>query len=147
VTIATGRLGRTKATDEERNVDRTDLEDWLARYRRAWTNDDPAEIAGLFTEDASYSPWPFSKAWQGRERIVEKWIDRGDSNRPWGFEHEILAFEGDTGVVRGLTTSPPYGDEPLAVYSNIWLVRLEPDGRAREFAEWWIEKPSDKPRG
>lgn len=128
-------------------MDRSDLEAWLARYRRAWTTDDPAEVAALFTEDASYSPWPFSASWQGREAIVEKWLDRGDSKRGWSFEHEILAVEGDTGVVRGTTHYDPHEDEPEATYSNIWLVRLDPVGRAREFAEWWVEKPSDQPRG
>ena len=50
-------------------------------------------------------------------------------------------------MVRGLTTYPAHGDEPAETYSNIWLIRLNSDGRAREFAEWWIEKPSDKPAG
>jgi SnoaL-like domain len=128
-------------------MDRSDLEDWLARYRRAWTTDDPADIAALFTEDASYSPWPFSQSWHPRDQIVDKWIGRGDSKRGWQFDHDILAFEGDTGVVRGITHYDPHDDDPEGTYSNIWLVRLDPDGRAREFAEWWIEKPSDKPRG
>lgn len=121
---------------------RTDLEAWLAAYRRAWTSDDPADITALFTEDATYSPWPFSKSWEGRDRIVEKWIGRGDAKRQWEFEHDVLAVEGDTGVVRGLTHYPAQGDETEETYSNIWLIRLDPDGRAREFAEWWIEKPA-----
>lgn len=128
-------------------MDRTALEGWLAGYRRAWTSDDPDEIAALFTADASYLPFPFGKPWQGRDRIVTKWIDRGDSSLPWSFEHEILAVEGDTGVVRGLTTYPAHGDDPEAIYSNIWLIRFDPEGQAREFAEWWVEKPSEKPRG
>ena len=128
-------------------MDRSDLEAWMAAYRRAWTSDDPAEIGGLFTKDASYSPSPFSKAWSGRDQIVAKWVEHGDSKRPWEFEHVILAFEGDTGVVKGLTNYPAFGEDPAAVYSNIWLIRLEPGGRAREFAEWWVEKPSKTQRG
>ncbi len=128
-------------------MDRSDLEDWLDRYRTAWKSDHPDQIAALFIDDATYSPWPFSSAWEGRPQIVRKWMERGDSKRRWEFEHEILAFEGDTGVVRGLTSYPAHNDEPAAEYSNIWLIRLNADGRAREFAEWWIEKPSDKPRG
>ena len=75
-------------------MDRSDLEDWLTRYRTAWKSDDPDQIAALFVDDASYSPWPFSSAWEGRPQIVRKWVDRGDSKRPWEFEHEILAYEG-----------------------------------------------------
>lgn len=122
-------------------MNRTDLEEWLERYRSAWKTDDPQQIGDLFTEDATYSPWPFSKAWEGRDAIVAKWIDRGDSKNPWRFESDVVAFEGDTGVVRGLTTYPAHDDEPEAVYSNIWVVKLASDGRASSFSEWWIEKP------
>jgi ketosteroid isomerase-like protein len=128
-------------------MDRTHLATWLDAYRHAWSTDYPADIAALFTEDATYSPWPFSAGWSGRDRIVEKWVERGDSKRTWEFEHEILAVDGDTAIVRGLTTYPAQGDEPEGIYSNIWLIRLEPDGRARQFAEWWVEKPSPEPRG
>jgi hypothetical protein len=120
---------------------RADFEQWLERYRAAWTTDDPQQIGDLFTEEATYSPWPFSKPWEGREAIVAKWIERGDSKDPWRFESELLAVEGDTGVVKGLTTYPAHDDEAEDAYSNIWVIRLEPDGRARSFAEWWIQRP------
>ena len=120
---------------------RADFEQWLQRYRTAWATDDPQEIGALFTEDAVYSPWPFSKPWAGRERIVAKWVERGDSKNPWQFESEVVAVDGDTGVVKGLTTYPAHDDQPEDAYSNIWVIRLEPDGRARSFAEWWIQRP------
>jgi hypothetical protein len=120
---------------------RADFEQWLERYRAAWTTDDPQQIGDLFTEEATYSPWPFSKPWEGREAIVAKWIERGDSKDPWRFESDLLAVEGDTGVVKGLTTYPAHDDEAEDAYSNIWVIRLEPDGRARSFAEWWIQRP------
>lgn len=128
-------------------MNRSDVAAWLDGYRQAWRTDDPSDIAALFTESATYSPWPFSAPWAGRDAIVGKWIERGDSKRTWSFDHEILAVEGDTAVIRGLTTYPEQDGDPEGVYANIWLIRLEPDGRAREFAEWWVEKPSDGPRG
>jgi hypothetical protein len=27
------------------------------------------------------------------------------------------------------------------MFANVWLVRFAPDGRAREFSEWWVERP------
>jgi uncharacterized protein (TIGR02246 family) len=120
---------------------RTDFERWLDGYQAAWKTDDPEQIAALFTEDATYSPSPFSKPWRGREAIVAKWVDHGDAQNEWRFESELLAVEGETAVVRGLTTYPAHGDDPESVYSNIWVIQLAPDGRASSFAEWWVQRP------
>jgi uncharacterized protein (TIGR02246 family) len=122
-------------------AERASVEAWLAAYRHAWSTDDPEDVAALFTEDATYSPWPFSKPWEGRDAIVARWIERGDSKDPWQFEGDVVAVEGDTGVIRGLTTYPAHDDEAEDAYSNIWVVRLAPDGRARSFAEWWVQRP------
>lgn len=119
---------------------RDELETWLANYRKAWSSDDPADIAALFTENASYSPWPYSEPWRARDTIVAKWIERGDSKRPWSFEHRIVAVDGDLGVVEGLTAYPAHGQDQETEFKNLWLIRLTPEGRATEFAEWWAER-------
>lgn len=122
-------------------MSRTDFERWLDAYRAAWKTDDPEQIGALFTEDATYLTLPFREPWRGREAIVAKWIEHGDATDEWLFESEIVAVEGETGVVRGTTTYPAQGDDPEAVYSNIWVIRLADDGRASSFAEWWVQRP------
>lgn len=119
---------------------RADFDRWLDGYLRAWKTDDPEQIGALFTEDATYSTLPFREPWRGREAIVSNWIEHGDSQAEWQFESELLAVEGETGVVRGLTTYPAHDDEPEVVYSNIWVISLASDGRARSFAEWWVKR-------
>ncbi|HEY7331428.1 MAG TPA: nuclear transport factor 2 family protein [Candidatus Limnocylindria bacterium] len=126
-------------------MDRAGVERWIEGYRRAWASDDAADIGALFTEDATYSPFPWPRgenAWRGRDTIVEKWQGRGDSKIGWRFEHEILAVEGDTAVIEGWTSYDRGEGEPWdEAYANIWLVRFADEGRAREFAEWWVERP------
>jgi uncharacterized protein (TIGR02246 family) len=122
-------------------VTRKNFEEWLERYRAAWATDDPEQIGALFTEDAVYAPRPYGEPWEGRDTIVAKWIELGDSNVVWQFQGEVLAVEGDTGVVRGLTSYAAHDTEPEEVYSNIWVVKLAPDGRATSFAEWWVQLP------
>lgn len=128
-------------------MDRPAVEGWIDAYRRAWTTDDPADIEALFTEDATYSPFPWPRDdrwWRGRDQIVDKWIGRGDSKIGWTFEHEVLAVEGDTAVIEGWTSyDRGEGAAWEEAYANIWLVRFAPDGRAREFAEWWVERPRE----
>jgi ketosteroid isomerase-like protein len=128
-------------------MDRTDVERWIADYRRAWSTDDPAQIGALFTDDATYSPFPWPRgenAWHGRDTIVEKWIGHGDSKTGWRFEHEILAVEGDTAVIEGWTDyDRGEGDPWSEQYSNIWVIRLADDGRASSFREWWVQRPTE----
>lgn len=126
---------------------RSGVEGWIEAYRRAWSTDDPADVAALFTEDAIYSPFPWPREdrwWRGRELIVEQWIRRGDSRIEWRFEHQILAVEDDTAVIEGWTFyDRGQGDAWEEAYANIWLVRFAPDSRAREFAEWWVQRPQE----
>ena len=125
-------------------AERAALEEWVAGYRRAWASDDPSDIAALFTEDATYSPSPFSETWRGRDAIVAEWIQRGDSGAEWAFEHEILAADGPVGVIQGLTTYGATDKTPETVYGNILIVSLAPDGRATSFGEWWMQRPEKK---
>lgn len=126
-------------------MDREGVERWIEGYRRAWATDDAADIGALFTDDATYSPFPWPReknAWHGRDTIVQRWQGHGDSKIGWRFEHEILAVEGDTAVIEGWTSYDRGEGEPWEeAYANIWLVRFADDGRARQFAEWWVERP------
>jgi uncharacterized protein (TIGR02246 family) len=133
-------------TRRSEQVDRAGVERWIEAYRKAWASDAPEDIAALFTADATYSPFPWPRAgepWRGRETIVEKWIERGDSKVGWRFEHEVLAVEGETAVIEGWTYYDATDEEPEDANANIWLVRFAEDGRAREFAEWWVQRPRE----
>lgn len=107
----------------------------MASYVRAWESNEPAAIAALFTEDARYYTAPFREPWRGREAIVGGWLDRRDEPDGWSFERDAPTVAGDLGFVRGRTR---YADPPTT-YSNLWVVRLAPDGRCAEFTEWWME--------
>jgi uncharacterized protein (TIGR02246 family) len=123
-------------------MDRAGVDRWLKGYLKAWKSDAPEDIAALFSEDASYSPHPFSShVWQGRNEIVQQWIERGDSGASWDFRSEIVAVEGDAAVIEGWTTYHATASDAETAFANVWVVRFAPDGRAREFSEWWVERP------
>ena len=130
-------------------MDRAGVERWLEAYRRAWSTDDPADIEALFTEEAIYSPYPWpreNRYWRGREQIVQKWLGHGDSKTRWRFEHKVIAVDGDTAVIEGWTSYDRDGSDTWSeAFANMWVVRFAPDGRAREFAEWWVQRPSEGP--
>jgi ketosteroid isomerase-like protein len=117
------------------------VERWVRGYVQAWSTDDPEDIAALFAEDARYVYHPFEEPWAPRDRIVDEWIANGDSDTEWRFEYEVLEEKPELGIVKGVTTYVE-GDGPDKVYANLWLIRLDEDGRAVEFAEWWMKKRS-----
>ncbi len=116
------------------------VEQWMQGYLKAWGSDAPEDIAALFTEDAAYHTEPYAEPWIGRDTIVSKWIEHGDSRTQWSFEYDVVAESGDTAVVRGTTRyASEAPGEPAKTYHNVWIVRFAPDGRAYEFTEWWMK--------
>lgn len=113
------------------------VEQWLEGYLAAWKSNSATDIAKLFTEDAYYSTGPFDKPWIGHDAIVAGWVGLGDVPSDWTFEYEVIAVDGDLGVMRGTTVYQSAGE-----FSNIWLMRFAEDGRCRDFREWFVRKPN-----
>jgi ketosteroid isomerase-like protein len=117
---------------KEKHLDR-----WVKAYRRAWESNDPEHIAALWTEDAALYRRPDEEPVLGRDAIVNAWLEVADAPGETLFEYQVLGFGDGVGFVRGWTT---YQTDPPGEYSNLWVIRLDKDGRAHEFTEWWMEK-------
>lgn len=115
-----------------------ELDNWVERYRLAWTTNDPDDIRDLFTEDAEYRTEPFADPWVGHDAILAGWAGAADDPGGWTFEWSPLIDEGDVRVVTGTTA---YKDD--TTYSNLWVIRLAADGRASSFTEWWMDQSAE----
>ena len=124
------------------SLTRDSVTQWLAGYHDAWATDDPDAIRALFTEDASYSTGPFDAPWEGTDAIVAGWIENGDSSLNVEGDLQITAIDGDIAVLEGRTRYHDNPEGPNSEYANVWFVRLTPEGRAREFREVWVERPT-----
>jgi uncharacterized protein (TIGR02246 family) len=113
---------------------------WMTGYLEAWSSNDPDQVAALFTEDAEYFTDPFGEPWRGRAGIVAGWLEAADEPGSFSFEWSPLAVTPDVSIIQGVTQ---YTEGPT--YSNLWVIRLTPDGGAREFIERWMDQ--DKPSG
>src|SRR3712207_3721759 len=109
---------------------------WIDRYVVAWNSNEPSDINALFSADAVYRPAPYQPPWRGRQQIVDEWLQRRDEPGETSFDWELLALAEDLAVVTGVTHYPEQ------TFSNLWLVRLDSDGRCQEFTEWWMEHPA-----
>ena len=111
---------------------------WVESYVQAWNSNDPAAIGDLFTEDAAYYTEPYSEPWRGRDEIVRRWLDRKDEPGETEFRWHPLTATAEVAVIQGMAV---YHHPPRA-YSNLWVIRLGPEGRCAEFTEWWMQHPS-----
>ena len=130
-------------------MDRAGVERWIDAYRKAWATRCTRRTSRRSSpRTSSYSPLSVA-AWReplgaAATRSSASGASRGDSTIGWRFDHEILAVEGDTAVIEGWTYYDRGDGEPWEeAYANIWLVRFADDGRAREFAEWWVQRPRE----
>jgi len=117
-------------------MEKSDVARWIEGYIQAWNSNDPQDIGQLFTEQAAYYTGPWEQPWQNRRGIVDGWLERKDDPGSFNFRYEVLAADGDTGVVRGWTEYPGSG----RTYSNIWVIRFDEGGQATEFTEWFMRK-------
>ena len=117
-------------------TDLTRVTTWIGGYLRAWNSNDPSDIGVLFTEDADYYTAPFRPPWRGRQQIVEDWLGRRDEPGETTFKWHPIAITDDVAIIQGSTTYPDHR------FSNLWVIRLDADGRCREFTEWWMEHPA-----
>lgn len=115
-------------------MDRSQVARWLEGYVRAWETNDPDDIKALFTEDAEYRTEPFAAPWRGHDDIVTSWIDRKDGPG-WGFEPGEITVCGDISFAEAVTYYPD------RTYSNLWVLRLNGDGRCSSYTEWWVLRP------
>ncbi|MHA6668990.1 nuclear transport factor 2 family protein [Homoserinimonas sp. A447] len=114
-------------------TNRGTLTRWVEAYRRAWESNEPDDIRALFTEDAEYFTEPWEQPWRGHDDIVAQWLKARDEPGDTTFSWEVVAVDGDTGVIRAIT---PYTGR--ATYHNVWVIRFANDGRATSFTEWWM---------
>jgi uncharacterized protein (TIGR02246 family) len=115
-----------------------DVNAWVERYVRAWNSNDPEDIHGLFSEDATYFTEPYSEPWRGWQAIIDGWLAHKDEPGQTFFEWTTLVVTPDLAIVEGRTK---YHSEPPRTYRNMWLIRLDGEGRCMEFTEWWMKEP------
>lgn len=103
-------------------------------YERAWRSPGTAALAELFTVDASYRPSPWSPALRGLEEICDFWeAEREGPDEAFTMVSDVVAVEADTAVVR---VEVVYLRASGGRWRDLWVIRLDDDGRCREFEEW-----------
>lgn len=121
-------------TRQNRPMRRADLERWIEAYERLWRAAGTDGLAEIFSDDAVYVPAPFADRIRGLDAISALWeSERLGPDEDFELDSEVVAVDGDTGVAR---IEVRYGPPRDALYRDLWIVRLDGDGRCTRFEEW-----------
>jgi ketosteroid isomerase-like protein len=119
-------------------MDRVDVDEWLEAYVAAWKRYDRDEIGALFSADVEYRYHPYDEPLRGRDAIAESWLDDRDAPGSWDATYRPLMFDGDRAIATGETR---YADGN--VFSNLFVLRFDGDGRCTEFVEYYVQHPKE----
>jgi ketosteroid isomerase-like protein len=123
-------------------MDRAQLSRWLEGYERAWRTPGTDALADLFAEDATYSTAPYENPHRGLAAIGRMWdAERISADEEFEISSEIVAAEGDTGVVR---IEVHYGAPKRKEYRDLWVIRLNDAGLCFHFEEWPFWPPDQQ---
>ena len=124
-----------------------DLDAWIALYVELWRTSGSERVGELFAEDAVYVTEPFSDPVEGLAAIRELWErERLGPDEDFELDSEVVAVDGDTGVAR---LEVRYGPPREITYRDLWVVRVDGDGRCVRFEEWphWPPGAAGTPAG
>ncbi|MDP9188601.1 MAG: nuclear transport factor 2 family protein [Actinomycetota bacterium] len=118
---------------------------WLGAYERLWRTAGSEGLGEIFAEDVVYSMGPYEQAAKGLRELSELWErERVSPDEQFEISTEIVAVEGDTGVAR---VDVRYGPPREQEYKDLWVIRLDAEGRCVSFEEWpfWPEEDTPPP--
>jgi ketosteroid isomerase-like protein len=115
-------------------TDRAAVSQWIAGYEDAWRAPGTDRLATLFSDDATYLHSPYDLPIVGLDAIRRMWDEERDGpDEIFTLATEILAVEGAAAVVRA---EVQYGNPVRQEYRDLWILRLNDDGRCARFEEW-----------
>lgn len=121
-------------------MDRQHAQEWLDRYVEAWRTNQPADIAGLFTEDVEYRNAPYLEPIDGgRNGVVAEWTGDPDESGTWEARYTPHSIDGDRVVAVGYSRYLATDTEPEDRYENCFLLEFDESGRCRSFTEYYMK--------
>ena len=114
-----------------------DVQRWLDDYVAAWRSYDEGAIRALFAPDASYAYHPYDEPLQGPDAIAASWLGERDEPGSWEAAYAPALVDGSAAIATGETRYPSDGN----VFSNLFELEFDDDGRCTRFVEWYLLHP------
>jgi hypothetical protein len=121
---------------------------WLDEYFAAWQSNDPAAVAALFAEGATYYYGPFAAPARGRSRIVEQWVANPHQQVDVQCSYTPLAINGNVGVAHWRVTYRPATNTARCVeMDGVLVIEFDASMRCVEHREWYHQRERSNSEG
>lgn len=115
------------------------VENWIQTLFTAWRDDQPEQVAQLFSPEAEYRSHPFRPAHVGRPAIAEYW------RRSLGQQRDTEVHVGEP-LLSGRRAAVEWWaalteDGEAASYSGTLFLTFDEDGLCRSLREVWTREP------
>jgi hypothetical protein len=110
---------------------------WLDDYIAAWRSYDPDAIRALFAPGVSYAYHPWDEPLQGADAVAASWLEDRDEPGSWEASYAPALIAGNAAIAKGQSR---YADG--AVFSNLFELEFDDDGRCTRFVEWYLPQPA-----
>jgi hypothetical protein len=120
----------------------TAVDAWLAQYKGAWEQRDPARAAALFTQSAPYHEMPFDAPKAGRAGIEDYWATVTADQRDVEFESKVVAVNGSTAVARWSASLTSAASGARIELDGVFILEFDASGLCSELREWWHVRAS-----
>jgi hypothetical protein len=111
---------------------------WLDGYVAAWRTYDEGAIRALFAADATYAYHPDDDPERGIDAIVAAWLSEPDDAAAWEATYAPSLIDGRRAIATGQTRYLETGK----VFSNLFELEFDADGRCTRFVEWYVAHPA-----
>ncbi len=122
-------------------LDKAEVETWLNEYGQAWVKGDPAAVAMLFSDDATYQETPFDVPMRGKDSIKAYWKNgAADAQEDVSFQYQLWAVAGNEAFAQWTADFLRIASGERVDLSGTFRLVFEKDsGRLQCVAlqEWW----------
>jgi hypothetical protein len=110
-------------------------DEWLAAYREAWIERDPAAAAALFTDDATYQEQPYEEAIAGSAGVRDYWATTTATQRDVDLRYGTPLVVGSRVAVEWWVTLANGGAE--ITLAGSFMLKFDDTGLCSELREYW----------
>ena len=85
----------------------------------------------------TYAYDPYEEPLEGPDAVAASWLEAQDEPGSWEAAYAPALIEGNAAITKGETR---YTDGN--VFSNLFELEFDDDGRCTRFVEWYLEQPA-----